>query len=170
MKWAADRGYPYIQLATDLEPTRQSFDYYAEVARENGYESGSQHLGYMFKVHIDETEELAEETARKYLRGVSNPFIEGNEGKVDDDTKNRTSTRTAPWNRPGMPVVIRNLPGMTQTNNLLPTAQTYRGRDGGALREAGHRCLHCGAQGEMAMVYAVRQNKDNPGHLTSCLS
>ncbi len=136
VKWAAERGYPYIQLATDLEPTRQSFDYYAEVAKENGYESGPQHLGYMFKVHVDETEELAEETARKYLRGVSNPFIEGNEGKVDDDTTNRSSTRTAPWNRAGMPVVIRNLPGMTQTNNLLPTAQTYRGRDGGALRTA----------------------------------
>lgn len=41
---------------------------------------------------------------------------------------------------------------------------------GAAHPEAGHRCLHCGAQGEMATVYAVRQNKDNPGHLTSCLS
>ena len=34
-----------------------------EVARENGYEAGPQHVGYMFKVHVDESEELAEETA-----------------------------------------------------------------------------------------------------------
>ncbi|MBM4052929.1 MAG: DEAD/DEAH box helicase [Planctomycetes bacterium] len=41
---------------------------------------------------------------------------------------------------------------------------------GAAHPEAGHRCLHCGAQGDLARVYAVRQNRDNPGHLTSCLS
>ena len=137
VKWAAERGYPYIQLATDLEPTKSSFEYYRQVARETGYEAGPQHLGYMFKVHVEATEELAEATARKYLRGVSNIFIEGNEGVVDDTTSaNRKSAKVAPWNRPALPVVLRNLPGMTQTNNLLPTAQTYRGRDGGQLRGA----------------------------------
>jgi ATP-dependent helicase YprA (DUF1998 family)/phage repressor protein C with HTH and peptisase S24 domain len=41
---------------------------------------------------------------------------------------------------------------------------------GAAHLEAVHRCLHCGAAGETATLYAVRQNKDNPGFLTSCLS
>ncbi|MFM7275604.1 MAG: DEAD/DEAH box helicase, partial [Gammaproteobacteria bacterium] len=41
---------------------------------------------------------------------------------------------------------------------------------GAAHPDLGHRCRHCGAQGDMSTVYAVRQNKDNPGHLTSCLS
>ncbi len=37
-------------------------------------------------------------------------------------------------------------------------------------REAGARCLHCGQLGSRVVLYAVRQNKDNPGLLTSCLS
>jgi ATP-dependent helicase YprA (DUF1998 family) len=41
---------------------------------------------------------------------------------------------------------------------------------GAAHPVAGHRCLACGATGEMATLHAIRQNKDNPGHLTSCLS
>ena len=49
-------------LATRLEPTRQSFEFYDSVARECGYEAGTQHRGYLFKVHVDETEELAWQT------------------------------------------------------------------------------------------------------------
>ena len=36
VQWAARRRYPYVMLATRLEPTRQSFEYYDEVAREAG--------------------------------------------------------------------------------------------------------------------------------------
>ena len=137
VKWAAERGYPYVMLATELEPTRQSLDYYREVAREMGYEAGPQNFGYMFKVHVEETEELAERTARKYLAGVSNIFIEGNEGLIDEEQGDTNSGTQLPWERKPFPALLRNLPGMTQTNNLLPTADTYRGRDGGALRGGG---------------------------------
>ena len=102
VKWTAEHRYPYVMLATDLEPTRDSFAYYAEVAKENGYEAQSQHRGYLFKVHVDETEELAYETARKYVSGPPNPFLEGNQGEI----------------RP----FIQNLPGMTSRTNVLPTA------------------------------------------------
>ena len=102
VKWTAEHRYPYVMLATDLEPTRASFEYYAEVAKENGYEAQSQHRGYLFKVHVDETEELAYDTARKYVSGPPNPFLEGNQGEV----------------RP----FIQNLPGMTSRTNVLPTA------------------------------------------------
>lgn len=82
MRWAAERRLPYIMLATDLEATRKSFQVYHEIANENGYKSGSQNLGYLFKVHVDETEELAYETGKKYIQGPSNPFLLGNEGNV----------------------------------------------------------------------------------------
>ena len=113
VRWAAEHRYPYIMLATALEPTRQSFDYYAECAREFGYEAGPQNIGYNFKVHVDETEELAEATARKYIEGPSNPFLEGNQGIVK------------PY--------LQNLPGMTSRTNILPTgmdpaAAAARGR------------------------------------------
>lgn len=103
--WAAKHRYPYVMLATELEPTRESYEYYDEVAKENGFEAGTQHRGYLFKVHVDETEELAEEAGRKYVQGPSNPFLEGNQGTV----------------RP----FIQNLPGLTQRNNLLPTIRSF---------------------------------------------
>ena len=103
--WAAKHRYPYVMLATELEPTKESYDYYTEVANEEGYETGTQHRGYLFKVHVDETEELAEQAGRKYVQGPSNPFLEGNQGIV----------------RP----FIQNLPGLTQRNNLLPTMRSF---------------------------------------------
>ena len=103
--WAAAHRYPYIMLATELEPTKESFDYYRQQARETGYEAGTEHIGYLFKVHVDETEELADAAARKYVEGPSNPFLEGNQGII----------------RP----FIQNLPGMTQRDALLPTSQVF---------------------------------------------
>ena len=103
--WAAKHRYPYVMLATELEPTRESYEYYNEVAREEGYETGTQHRGYLFKVHVDETKELADEVGRKFVQGPSNPFLEGNQGNV----------------RP----FIQNLPGLTQRNNLLPTMRSF---------------------------------------------
>ena len=103
VKWAAERRYPYVMLATEVEPTKLSFDYYRECAREAGYEAGTQHTGYVFKIHVDETDELAEATARKFLQGPSNPFLEGNQGKV----------------RP----FLQSLPGLTSRTEVLPTSQ-----------------------------------------------
>ena len=118
--WAAKHRYPYLMLATELQPTLESFQYYDEIAEEEGYEAGTEHRGYLFKVHVDETEELAEEAGRKYVQGPSNPFLEGNQGIV----------------RP----FIQNLPGLTQRNNLLPTMRSFaaaasRGRAGQHLKD-----------------------------------
>ena len=118
--WAARHRYPYLMLATELQPTVESFAYYDEVAAEAGFEAGTEHRGYLFKVHVDETEELAEEAGRKYVQGPSNPFLEGNQGIV----------------RP----FIQNLPGLTQRNNLLPTMKSFaaaasRGRAGQHAKE-----------------------------------
>ena len=114
VKWAAEHRYTYLMLATRIEPTKQSFDYYREVALENGYEAGPQHLGYLVKVHVDETEELAYETGKKFLEGPGNIFLEGSRGTASP--------------------VLQNLPGLTDRKNLLPTGQVgfvaaSRGRD-----------------------------------------
>ena len=103
--WAARHRYPYLMLATELQPTVESFQYYDQVAEESGFTAGTEHRGYLFKVHVDETEELAEQAGRKYVQGPSNPFLEGNQGIV----------------RP----FIQNLPGLTQRNNLLPTMKSF---------------------------------------------
>ena len=83
VKWTAEHRYPLVLLATKLEPTKDAFQLYKDTAAEVGYESGTQHVAYLWKVHVDETEEKADEVGRKYLSGVSNPFLAGNEGNVN---------------------------------------------------------------------------------------
>ena len=110
LQWAARNRIPYIMLATQMEPTKQAFQIYHDTAAEEGYESGSQNIGYLWKVHVDETEELAEQTARKYVQGPSNPFLAGNEGTANP--------------------ALLTLPGLTSRRRVLPTrdfATTNRG-------------------------------------------
>ncbi len=129
--WTARHRYPYVMLATEMEPTLKSYEYYSEVAKEEGYEAQTQHRSYLFKVHVDETEELADAAARKYVEGPSNPFLEGNQGIV----------------RP----YIQNLPGMTSRTNLLPTVTSFA-----AARSRGREAAHEEITGQKADEEAVK--------------
>jgi alkanesulfonate monooxygenase SsuD/methylene tetrahydromethanopterin reductase-like flavin-dependent oxidoreductase (luciferase family) len=103
--FAVDHRYPYIMLDSQLDLTAQAFEIYRQLAEEAGFEAGTQHFGYMFKVHVDETEELAYETGRKMIEGAGNLFLDGSNGKPN------------PW--------AQNLPGLNSrgSSNQLPTAQ-----------------------------------------------
>ena len=111
--WAAKQRIPYVMLATQLEPTLNSFQVYHDTAKEEGYEAGPQNFGYLWKVHVDETEELAEETARKFVQGPSNPFLAGNEGTANP--------------------ALMSLPGLTSRRRVLPTQQVATANRGGQL-------------------------------------
>jgi alkanesulfonate monooxygenase SsuD/methylene tetrahydromethanopterin reductase-like flavin-dependent oxidoreductase (luciferase family) len=117
LMWAAQKRIPYIMLATEMEPTRQAFQLYHETATELGYESGPQNIGYLWKVHVDETEELAEQAGRKYVQGPSNPFLAGNEGTVNP--------------------ALLGLPGLTSRTRVLPTQAVATGARGGAASVLG---------------------------------
>jgi alkanesulfonate monooxygenase SsuD/methylene tetrahydromethanopterin reductase-like flavin-dependent oxidoreductase (luciferase family) len=117
LEWAARHCFPYIMTATDEEPTRQCFEIYRHIANENGYEAGPQNYGYMVKLHVDETEELAEATAEKLLQGPSNPFLEGNQGTV------------RPW--------LQALPGLTSKQNMLPTVASRANLAGRGISTTG---------------------------------
>ncbi|MSQ12524.1 MAG: LLM class flavin-dependent oxidoreductase [Dehalococcoidia bacterium] len=81
VKWCAEHRYPYVMLATRIEPTKEMFDLYYQHGAEVGNKVGTQNVGYLFKVHVEETEDKGEEVGKKYIEGVANPFIqEGNEG------------------------------------------------------------------------------------------
>ncbi|MBM3946681.1 MAG: LLM class flavin-dependent oxidoreductase, partial [SAR202 cluster bacterium] len=116
VKWAAENRFPYVMIAGDLGLARLSFDYYKEVAAENGYESGTQNIADMFKLHVDDTDELSEQVARKYLSGVVNPFLTGNEGIVK------------PW--------LMNLPGLNPrtSNSRMPVVESLSAGRGGRGR------------------------------------
>ena len=111
--WAATNRIPYIMLATELGPTREAFQIYHDTAAEMGYESGSQNIGYLWKVHVDETEELAEEVGRKYVQGPSNPFLAGNEGTANP--------------------ALLTLPGHTSRRRVLPTQKVATRNRGGQV-------------------------------------
>jgi alkanesulfonate monooxygenase SsuD/methylene tetrahydromethanopterin reductase-like flavin-dependent oxidoreductase (luciferase family) len=96
--WAAEHRYPYIMLDSKLDLTAQAYDYYREQAIRNGFEAGPQHLGYLLKVHVDDTEQRAYDTGRKLIEGAGNIFLDGSNGKPN------------PW--------AQNLPG------LIPRART----------------------------------------------
>ena len=112
LMWAAEKRIPYIMLSTELDPTKQAFQLYHDTAAELGYQAGPQNIGYLWKVHVDETEELAEEAGRKYVQGPSNPFLAGNEGTTN-------------------PALLR-LPGLNSRSRVLPTAAVATEARGGA--------------------------------------
>ena len=114
--WAARNRIPYIMLSTELGPTRQAFDLYHETAAEMGYESGPQNIGYLWKVHVDETDQMAIEIGRKYVQGPSNPFLAGNEGIQNS--------------------ALIQLPGLTSRTRVLPTRSVAPTGRGGALQRS----------------------------------
>ena len=131
VKWCAEHRYPYVMLATEIEPTKKSFEYYDEVARENGYEASTEHHGYLFKVHVDETEELAEEAGRKYIRRPREPVPRGEQGSVRSN--------------------LQNLPGLTSRTALLPTVQSFAAAAARGRQQA-HQVATDGQEGEVDKV------------------
>jgi alkanesulfonate monooxygenase SsuD/methylene tetrahydromethanopterin reductase-like flavin-dependent oxidoreductase (luciferase family) len=67
VKWAADRSYPYLGLATALGPTAELWDMYADYLAERGLQAGPQNFGYVCHVHVAETNEKAQEIGRNFL-------------------------------------------------------------------------------------------------------
>jgi alkanesulfonate monooxygenase SsuD/methylene tetrahydromethanopterin reductase-like flavin-dependent oxidoreductase (luciferase family) len=69
--WCAKHRYPFIALATFLEPTVEMWNIYADAALKEGYQAGSENFGYLQQVCVAETEEKAQELGKAYLYGGS---------------------------------------------------------------------------------------------------
>ena len=67
--WCARHRYPYLALATFLEPTLEMVKLYRDTAAEEGYESGPENFGYLQRVVVAETEEKAQEMGRAFMYG-----------------------------------------------------------------------------------------------------
>ena len=65
--WAAKRQYPYMNLGSLLDLTKQLKDIYFETAREEGYEPGPEHFGYLIRCLVADTDEKAQEVGRTFL-------------------------------------------------------------------------------------------------------
>ncbi|MDO8434344.1 MAG: LLM class flavin-dependent oxidoreductase [Candidatus Binatus sp.] len=62
--WCAQHRYPYVALATFLEPTVELWNIYRDAAAKEGYQVGPENFGYLQKVFVAETEEKAHEIAK----------------------------------------------------------------------------------------------------------
>ncbi len=67
--WCAEHRYPYIFLETDVQSTQDMKEIYAENARQVGYEPGPEHLGYLVRIHVQDTDEKAQEVGKGYMTG-----------------------------------------------------------------------------------------------------
>ncbi len=67
--WCAKHRYPYVALATFLEPTIEMLNLYADVAVQEGYQAGPENFGYLQRVVVAETEEKAQELGKGFMYG-----------------------------------------------------------------------------------------------------
>jgi alkanesulfonate monooxygenase SsuD/methylene tetrahydromethanopterin reductase-like flavin-dependent oxidoreductase (luciferase family) len=67
--WSAKHRYPYVALGTNLEPTVEMVNLYADVAEQTGYQAGPENFGYLQNVCVAETEEKAQELAKGFVYG-----------------------------------------------------------------------------------------------------
>lgn len=69
VEFAAERGYPYVALATRLEATDALFAAYNEIAENAGHVPTPGHRGYFTRVHVAPTDEQALEEGREQFGG-----------------------------------------------------------------------------------------------------
>lgn len=64
--WAAQHGYPYIALGTDLEATIRIRKLYETTAREAGFSMTPDHFGYVIRCNVQDTDENAYEVGKHF--------------------------------------------------------------------------------------------------------
>lgn len=65
--WAAKHGYPYMNLGSLLDLTKQLKNIYHETALEAGFTPGPEHFGYLMRCLVADTDEKAQEIGRTFL-------------------------------------------------------------------------------------------------------
>jgi alkanesulfonate monooxygenase SsuD/methylene tetrahydromethanopterin reductase-like flavin-dependent oxidoreductase (luciferase family) len=75
--WAAKRKYPYVVLGSSMEQTKELINLYRETAQEAGYQMGPEHIGYLIRVFVADTEEKAQSEGLNFFwqKGALNKQI-----------------------------------------------------------------------------------------------
>ena len=68
--WCAEHHYPYLYLGIVADTFGHMQGIYKDAARENGYEAGPEHFGYMQPIYVQDTDEKARETGRGFLEAL----------------------------------------------------------------------------------------------------
>ena len=67
--WCAKKRFPYIALATKLEPTTEMWNLYTDAAAREGYQAGPENFGYLQPVFVSDNQQRAEELGKRFLYG-----------------------------------------------------------------------------------------------------
>jgi alkanesulfonate monooxygenase SsuD/methylene tetrahydromethanopterin reductase-like flavin-dependent oxidoreductase (luciferase family) len=67
--WCAEHRYPYVALCTNIEPTIEMVNLYADTAERVGYQAGPENFGYLQTIAVAETEEKAQQLGRGFVYG-----------------------------------------------------------------------------------------------------
>jgi alkanesulfonate monooxygenase SsuD/methylene tetrahydromethanopterin reductase-like flavin-dependent oxidoreductase (luciferase family) len=75
--WAARHRYPYVVLGSSLEQTKELIAIYRDTAKEEGYEMQPEHVGYLIRVFVADTEEKAQAEGHNFFwqKGALNKQI-----------------------------------------------------------------------------------------------
>ncbi|HEY3694415.1 LLM class flavin-dependent oxidoreductase [Phenylobacterium sp.] len=104
--FAAQQGYPYVCLGTSVDDTLAIKGLYAEEAARQGYEAGTEHLGYVMRCHVADTEEQALAGAREFqwmqgeFTGVGHPVWTAPTGYSSWEARQKRNAMHARASRP----------------------------------------------------------------------
>jgi len=75
--WAAQHRYPYVVLGSSLEQTKELIAIYQGTAKEEGYEMQPEHVGYLIRVFVADSEEKAQAEGHNFFwqKGALNKQI-----------------------------------------------------------------------------------------------
>lgn len=65
--WSAQHRYPYVVLGSSLDQTRELIALYRDTAAECGYEMGPQHIGYLIRVFVADSEDKAQTEGHNFF-------------------------------------------------------------------------------------------------------
>jgi alkanesulfonate monooxygenase SsuD/methylene tetrahydromethanopterin reductase-like flavin-dependent oxidoreductase (luciferase family) len=65
--WAAQHRYPYVVLGSSMEQTRELIGLYRDTASDCGYEMGPQHIGYLIRCFVADSEAKAQEEGHNFF-------------------------------------------------------------------------------------------------------
>ena len=67
VEWAARHRYTYVVLGSSMEQTRELIDLYRETAEATGYEMQPDHIGYLIRVFVADTQEKAQQEGHNFF-------------------------------------------------------------------------------------------------------
>jgi alkanesulfonate monooxygenase SsuD/methylene tetrahydromethanopterin reductase-like flavin-dependent oxidoreductase (luciferase family) len=65
--WAAQHRYPYVVLGSSMEQTRELIALYRDTASDCGYEMGPEHIGYLIRCFVADSESKAQEEGHNFF-------------------------------------------------------------------------------------------------------